>query len=102
VMGVSKFLTCASNTKVKRFMGYAEGVEAFRKIAETADPPNIYTSMKGMDQEKTCKLYKAANLCRFLAQGLSNIPSVDSVKGRVLEAGLSEKVRCTIKALFHT
>jgi hypothetical protein len=90
-----------SNTKVKRFMDYAEGVEAFRKISETAKQPNVYTELKSMDQEKTCDIGRAADLCRFLAQGLMDSGKVDTLNAKVFEARKSSKVCCTQSILSN-
>lgn len=79
-----------SNTKVKRFVGYAEGVKPFLDIAKETPAPNAYTHLKEMDQEKTCEIAQAANLCLMLSKGL------DESKGVYKQAGNVQNIKLTV------
>jgi alpha-1,3/alpha-1,6-mannosyltransferase len=79
-----------SNTKVKRFLDYADGVEPFRKITEEAKQPNAYTVMRDMDQEKTCEISQAADLCNFLTAGLKEHDDVHWFKQKIFCAMWSQ------------
>ncbi|CAG8973817.1 hypothetical protein HYALB_00005562 [Hymenoscyphus albidus] len=60
-----------SNTKVKRFVMYAEGAESFKKVIEESEKPNAYTALKDLDQEQTCKIARAGDLCAMLSDGFN-------------------------------
>jgi len=79
-------LTRGSNTKVKRFVDYAEGVEPFRKIASEMKSPNPYTHLKGLNQENTCHIAQAADLCIMLTKGLDEAKGVYKQLGSVYSA----------------
>lgn len=65
-----------SNTKVNRFMAYAEGVSPFREVAKEAKAPNAYTTLQDMDQDKTCHIAQAADLVIMLTKGLDESKGV--------------------------
>jgi hypothetical protein len=61
---------------VKRFVSYADGVPAFEKITSEAEKPNAYSALMEMDQEDTCYISHAADLCKMLTNGLTKLPEV--------------------------
>jgi alpha-1,3/alpha-1,6-mannosyltransferase len=75
-----------SNTKVKRFVMYAEGVSPFREIAEETPTPNAYSHLKGLEQENTCHIAEAADLCIMLTKGLDESRGVDKQLGSISSA----------------
>ncbi|TID21845.1 hypothetical protein E2P81_ATG05112 [Venturia nashicola] len=79
-----------SNTKVKRFVMYAEGVGPFLKIAEEAKKPNAFTHLKKLNQENTCHIAEAADLCIMLTKGLDESKGVDKQFGSVSSAKWSD------------
>lgn len=42
----------------------------FREIFEAAPAPNAYSQLQDLDQEKTCHIAEAADLCLMLTKGL--------------------------------
>lgn len=82
-------LTRSSNTKVKRFVMYAEALESFKKVIEQTEKPNAYTVLKDLDQEKTCHIAEAADLCIMLTKGFDRSHGVYSRRGKVLSAELT-------------
>lgn len=83
-------LTRRSNTKVKRFVDYAEGVEPFRDVAKETKAPNAYTHLKDLDQENTCYIAQAADLCIMLTKGLNEAKGVYKQLGSVSGASWTE------------
>lgn len=79
-----------SNTKVKRFMMYADGVAPFREIAEGSRKPNAYTALRELDQEETCQIAEAADLCLMLSDGLAQRNDVERVTGSAKTASWSD------------
>lgn len=79
-----------SNTKVKRFVMYAEGISPFREIAEETPSPNAYSHLKGLEQENTCHIAQAADLCIMFTKGLSASKGVDKQLGSVSSAAWSD------------
>lgn len=75
-----------SNTKAKFFTKYAEGVEAFRKIAKETPEPNAMSHLLSLDPEKTCHIAQAADLCLMLTNGLDEKKGVTKRQGRVTDA----------------
>lgn len=75
-----------SNTKAKFFTKYAEGVEAFRKIAKETPEPNPMSHLLSLDPEKTCHIAQAADLCLMLTNGLDDKKGVTKRQGRVTDA----------------
>ncbi|KAG8157727.1 hypothetical protein KVR01_012389 [Diaporthe batatas] len=78
-----------SNTKVKFFTRYAEGVEVFRDIAKETPEPNAMSHLLGLDAEKTCHIAQAADLCLMLTDGLDEQRGVTKHQGRVTDAAWS-------------
>lgn len=74
------------NTKVKFFTKYAEGVEAFRSIAAETPKPNAMSHLLSLDQEKTCHIAQAADLCLMLTEGLDESRQVSKQRGQVTDA----------------
>lgn len=79
-----------SNTKVKRFVMYAEGVSPFREIAENTPTPNSYSRLKGLEQEDTCHIAQAADLCIMFTKGLNESKGVDKQLGNISTAQWSD------------
>lgn len=79
-----------SNTKVKRFISYAEGVSPFRDIAKETPTPNAYTYLKSLNQEATCHIAEAADLCIMLTKGLDQSRGVFKQPGQVSNASWSD------------
>lgn len=79
-----------SNTKVKRFVDYAEGVAAFRDVAKETKAPNAYTHLKSLDQEDTCYIAQAADVCIMLTKGLDESKGVHKQLGTVSGASWTE------------
>ncbi|CAG8960967.1 hypothetical protein HYFRA_00002505 [Hymenoscyphus fraxineus] len=78
-----------SNTKVKRFVMYAEGTESFKKVIEESEKPNAYTELKDLDQEQTCKIARAADLCAMLSDGFNESHGVYKYNDETLRATLT-------------
>lgn len=74
------------NTKVKFFTKYAEGVEAFRQVIKETPKPNAMSHLLSLDQEKTCHIAQAADLCLMLTKGLDESKDVFKQQGRVTDA----------------
>ncbi len=96
-----------SNTKVKTFVDFAEALTPFRRILgnmpsrsrwdEPSESDSVATSkndklseLRGLDQEKGCKLSFAADMCLALTEGLKTTPGVVAQQGRLEEATLDE------------
>ena len=75
---------------MKRFIDYAEGVQPFRDVVKEAEKPNAYTHLKGLDQEDTCHIAQAADLCIMLTKGLGLERGVAKQVGNVSKASWSE------------
>ena len=90
-------LTPFSNTKVKRFVMYAEGVSPFREIAKETPTPNAYSHLKSLEQEDTCHIAQAADLCIMLTKGLDESKGVEKEIGSVSSAEWSDVRLCTTK-----
>lgn len=79
-----------SNTKVKRFVAYADGVSPFQEIIKETPAPNAYTTLKILDQEDTCFIEQAADLCIMLTKGLDESKGVYKQVGKVSRASWSD------------
>lgn len=86
-----------SNTRVKRFMSYAEGVPVFKQIAEETAAPNAISHLKSLDQENTCHIAQAADLCLMLTKGLDESKGVFKELGHVSNASWSESNSWKVK-----
>ncbi|RDL36591.1 Uncharacterized protein BP5553_05943 [Venustampulla echinocandica] len=86
-----------NNTKVKRFVSYAEGVSPFREIFKETPEPNAYSHLKSLEQENTCYIAQAADLCVMLTKGLDQSKGVYKQLGRVSDASLSETSGWTVR-----
>lgn len=69
---------------------YAEGVKAFRDLAVEMPKPNAYSHLKSLDQEDTCHIAQAADLCIMFTQGLDASKGVHKQLGNVDSASWSE------------
>jgi alpha-1,3/alpha-1,6-mannosyltransferase len=69
---------------------YAEGVSPFREIAKETPTPNAYSHLKGLNQEDTCHIAEAADLCIMLTKGLDTSKGVDKQIGSVSSAQWSD------------
>jgi alpha-1,3/alpha-1,6-mannosyltransferase len=83
-------LTLDSNTRVKRFVSYAEAVSTFQDIIKETPKPNTYTNLKALNQEETTTIALAADLCIMLTKGLTKSRGVDKQLGRVSGASWSD------------
>lgn len=86
-----------SNTKVKFFTKYADGVTPFRSIANETSKPNAYSHLEGLDPEKTCHIAEAADLCLMLTEGLGESSGVHKQLGDVSGASWTESEKWSIK-----
>lgn len=77
-------------------MAYADGVAAFREVAEQTPAPNAYTKLKGLEQEDTCYIEQAADLCIMLTKGLDESRGVYKQKGTVSSASWSGVSLCPV------
>lgn len=64
-------------------MGYADGVSSFREVAKETPAPNAYTELQDLDQEDTCYIKEAADLCIMLTKGLNESKGVYKQTGNV-------------------
>ncbi|KAK4942566.1 hypothetical protein LTR10_017695 [Elasticomyces elasticus] len=71
-----------SNTKAKLFVAYANGVSIFRTISKTTPEPNAISQLKHLDQEKTCHIAEAADMCLMLSKRLAKLDEVTAQDGR--------------------
>ncbi|KAH8601433.1 pyridine nucleotide-disulfide oxidoreductase-domain-containing protein [Bisporella sp. PMI_857] len=79
-----------SNTKVKRFVSYADATKAFRDITSDAKKPNAYSTLLDLNQEDTCTIAEAADLIIMLTEGLNESKGVIKQQGVVGNAVRSE------------
>ncbi|KAH8684585.1 pyridine nucleotide-disulfide oxidoreductase-domain-containing protein [Tricladium varicosporioides] len=86
-----------SNTKVKFFVGYAEGISTFKDVAKETPSPNAYTVLKSLNQEKTCHIAEAADLCLMLTSGLNQSRGVHKQQGKLTDASWCENNKWTLK-----
>lgn len=83
-----KYREVPSNTKVSLFHAYAQAVQPFRDLIKKSPIPNAFTMMAKLDENKTCSLHYAADMCRALIDGLAD--QVDQCRGIVTGADLAE------------
>jgi len=69
---------------------YAEGVQPFRDVVKETKSPNAYTHLKGLDQEDTCHIAQAADLCVMLTKGLDEEKGVFKQFGNVSRASWTD------------
>lgn len=69
---------------------YADGVKAFRDVAEETPAPNAYSHLKDLEQEDTCHIAQAADLCIMLTKGLDASKGVHKQLGSVSSASWSD------------
>lgn len=79
----------SSNTKVKRFAMYAEGVKPFRDLIEQTPKPNAYSELMSLNQEDTCYIAEAADLCIMFTKELDESKGVHKQIGSVESASWS-------------
>ncbi|KAI2468223.1 pyridine nucleotide-disulfide oxidoreductase-domain-containing protein [Annulohypoxylon bovei var. microspora] len=82
----AKYREVPSNTKVCHFLSYGEGVEPFRKIAETTEKPNAISILKDLPRNGTCSLQYAGDMLLVLTEGLLKHDRVTSFKGSVADS----------------
>ncbi|KAK7746034.1 hypothetical protein SLS53_002756 [Cytospora paraplurivora] len=85
----ARYREVPSNTKVKFFTQYADGVEALRTVSRETPEPNAMSHLLSLDQEKTCHIAQAADLCLMLTKGLDEGKSVFKHRGTVTDAAWS-------------
>jgi alpha-1,3/alpha-1,6-mannosyltransferase len=71
-------------------MSYADGVKAFRDVAKETPKPNAYNHLTDLDQEATCYIAEAADLCIMLTHGLDESKGVHKQLGKVTSASWSD------------
>jgi alpha-1,3/alpha-1,6-mannosyltransferase len=69
---------------------YAEGVKAFTDVAEETPAPNAYSHLKGLEQEDTCHIAQAADLCIMFTNGLDTSKGVHKQLGNMANASWSD------------
>ncbi|RFU35157.1 hypothetical protein B7463_g1253, partial [Scytalidium lignicola] len=79
-----------SNTTVKLFLEYAQGVKVFREIVEETPVPHAISRMKELDQEDTCQISRAADMCVMLTEGLNESKGVYKQLGHVSSASWTD------------
>lgn len=83
-----------ANTKVKRFMSFADSTKAFREITgrtpRLATEKTAYQVLKNMDQEETSHIAEAADLCIQLTAGLNEEKGVTKRIAKVTDASWTE------------
>lgn len=85
-----------SNTKVRLFMDFANGVPPFQNIAsgehaaDTNGKEDRLKFMKDLDQNQGCRLSNAADMALILTDGLKRTPGVEAEQGRVSSATLND------------
>ncbi|KAI1453016.1 pyridine nucleotide-disulfide oxidoreductase-domain-containing protein [Annulohypoxylon moriforme] len=82
----AKYREVPSNTKVHHFLSYGEGVEPFRKIAETSEKPNAISILKDLPHDDTCSLQYAGDMLHVLTEGLLKHDRVASFKASVIDS----------------
>ena len=87
-----RLLITSSNTKVALFQAYGTATQPFKTVIENTHPPNAFSTMAKLDQEKTCHLHYAADMVRGLTDGLMKMEQVYACRGFVTAASLAEKV----------
>ncbi|KAL1967121.1 hypothetical protein VTN77DRAFT_3412 [Rasamsonia byssochlamydoides] len=86
-----------SNTKVSFFQAYATGVQPFRNVVRSTPTPNAFTTMTKLDQNETCSLHYAVDMCRALTDGLVKMDQVYQCRGIVTAADLRDKSSWTVR-----
>lgn len=81
-----------SNTKVLFFQAFATGTQPFRRIIRSTPLPNAFSTLMKLDQDQTCSLHYAADMCRALTDGLLKMDAVVQVRGEVVSADLDDTV----------
>jgi hypothetical protein len=71
-------------------VAYADAVSSFREIVENTPTPNAYSHLQSLEQEKTCHIAQAADLCIMLTRGLNESQNVFKQRGRVSNASHSD------------
>ncbi|ROW01832.1 hypothetical protein VPNG_07772 [Cytospora leucostoma] len=85
----ARYREVPSNTKVKFFTQYADGVEALRTVSKETPEPNAMSHLLSLNQEKTCHIAQAADLCLMLTKGLDEGKGVFKHRGKVTDAAWS-------------
>jgi hypothetical protein len=57
--------------------------------------PNAFSVMKKLDQDDTCSLHYAADMCKDLTAGLLKMKQVSHYRGEVTAANFEDHVRIT-------
>lgn len=68
---------------------YAEGVKPFRDLIQEATEPNAYSHLKSLDQEDTCHIAQAADMCIMFTKALDESKGVYKQVGNVESASRS-------------
>ena len=71
-------------------MAYADGVSPFQDVAKETPKPNAYTVLQDLDQEDTCYIKEAADLCLMLTKGLGESKGVYKQMGSVTGASWTD------------
>ena len=79
----------SSNTKVSLFLAYAQALDPFQHIIDTAPKPNGITNIEKLDQNRGCRLGFAADMLSVLTKGLTKLPNIDTEVGRISKAQFS-------------
>ncbi|KAG9246631.1 pyridine nucleotide-disulfide oxidoreductase-domain-containing protein [Calycina marina] len=91
-----KYREVPANTKVKRFVSYADSTRAFKEITGSAKKPNAYEALRDADQESTSHISEAADMCIMLTEALNESKGVVKQTGRVTDAEWTEKAKWSV------
>ncbi|KAI0395725.1 hypothetical protein F5Y17DRAFT_422731 [Xylariaceae sp. FL0594] len=80
-----------SNTKVNLFVQFAQVVEPFKVIVDSAKQPNAFSALEKLPQDQGCYLSYAADLCLMLTEGLTKRADVEPRHSQVTKATLDER-----------
>ncbi|KAL1986916.1 hypothetical protein VTN96DRAFT_5333 [Rasamsonia emersonii] len=86
-----KYREVPSNTKVSFFQAFATAVQPFRNVIRSTPTPNAFSVMTKLEQNETCSLHYAVDMCRALTDGLVKMDQVYQYRGTVIGADLRDK-----------
>ena len=69
---------------------YADALQPFQEVTKETPAPNAYSQLKELDQEKTCHIAQAADLCMMLAKGVNKSKGVYKLEHSLRSASWSD------------